>query len=188
MLSHCPAARLHSSLPISPVVAFSPTILQILQHPWMKMDVAAIPDVDLASSLAQLKRYQARRRLKKAINVVRLTVRTRLLFAARAAKAAKESGADPDAVENAFFDAARKLPSTRHAPGTLSPYVGLGPGVPLASGGAVPGYPAPVPYTSPRPKVSQPHAKINALVANTKDGGPGVVMPAVEVRGAQRIV
>lgn len=86
---------------------------EILHHPWMKMDAAAIPDVDLSSSVAQLRRYQARRRLKKAINAVRVTVRTRMLFAARAAKAAKERGADETEVENAFFEAARKAPSTR---------------------------------------------------------------------------
>jgi len=89
---------------------------EILHHPWMKMDATAIPDVDLSSSVAQLRRYQARRRLKKAINAVRVTVRTRMLFAARAAKAAKERGADENEVEKAFFEAARKAPSTRNAP------------------------------------------------------------------------
>ncbi len=91
---------------------------EILQHPWMKLDASAIPDVDLSQSIAALKRYQARKRLKKAMNAVRATVRTRMLFAARAAKAAKAAGKGEDEVEKAFFEAAQRAPSTRNAKST----------------------------------------------------------------------
>jgi hypothetical protein len=109
---------------------------EILQHPWMKMDASAIPDVDLSQSVAALKKYQARKRLKKAMNAVRATVRTRMLFAARAAKAAKQAGKPEEEVERAFFEAARKAPSTRAVGATLSPFA-----IPAAAlmGGGAPG-------------------------------------------------
>ncbi len=94
---------------------------QILQHPWMQLDVSAVPDVDLGASLAKLKKYQARRRLKKAMTAVRVTVRTRMIFAAKAAKAAKLAGANEDVVESVFFEAARKAPSTRYAAPIIIP-------------------------------------------------------------------
>jgi hypothetical protein len=87
----------------------------------MQLDVSAVPDVDLGASLAKLKKYQARRRLKKAMTAVRVTVRTRMMFAAKAAKAAKLAGANEDVVESVFFEAARKAPSTRYAAPIIIP-------------------------------------------------------------------
>lgn len=48
---------------------------QILDHPWMKLDASAVPDVALGGTVAQLKRFNARRRLKGAMATVRSTVR-----------------------------------------------------------------------------------------------------------------
>ena len=79
------------------------TAEQILQHPWTNADVATIPDRPLEKSLFQLKRFNARRRLKKAIAAVRSTVRMKILLAARmqrflnAARAARQGDGDaPD--------------------------------------------------------------------------------------------
>ncbi len=79
----------------------------------MKMDISAVPDVDLSGSIAALRKYQARKRLKKAINAVRATVRTRMLFAAKAAKVAMAAGAGEEEVQNVFFEAAKRATSAR---------------------------------------------------------------------------
>lgn len=62
------------------------TAEQILRHPWMQADATAIPDIVLGGTVEQLKRFQARKRLKKAINAVRATVRTKILLAAKQMK------------------------------------------------------------------------------------------------------
>jgi len=66
---------------------------EILRHPWMTMDDDAIPDVALTATRDQLRRFQARKRLKKAINGIRSTIRMKLLLAAKTAAAAERSGA-----------------------------------------------------------------------------------------------
>merc|ERR1712224_468223 len=52
-----------------------PTAKELLSHPWMKADVA---DGNLAPAIAALKRYNARRRLKSAMNTVRSIERMKL--------------------------------------------------------------------------------------------------------------
>jgi hypothetical protein len=106
----------------------------------MQADVSAVPDVDLGASLAKLKKYQARRRLKKAINAVRVTVRTRMLFAAKAAKAAMEAGADEEKVQEIFFQAARSAPAAQNV---APPVIVLPPPLPG---------PAPVPVLEGKPQ------------------------------------
>ncbi len=139
-----------------------------MQHPWMKMDVTAIPDVVLANSLAQLKRFQARRRLKKAINAVRVTVRTRMLLASKAARVAKAEGKGDEEVTKIFFEAARAAVPPRMP--TLPP--------PLAA-----------PISSPR---AGPQFRVSNIVTPPPGsvyvppvaaGGAGAT-PAAEVRGA----
>jgi hypothetical protein len=63
----------------------------ILKHPWMTVDDAVIPDVNLDAARDQLRRFQARRRLKKAIQGIRSTIRMKLLLAAKTAAAAERS-------------------------------------------------------------------------------------------------
>lgn len=64
-----------------PVKRFS--LDQILTHPWMSLDAAAIPDAPLAGTVEALKRFNARRRLKATLKAVRTTIRMKLLLAAR---------------------------------------------------------------------------------------------------------
>lgn len=59
----------------------------ILHHSWMMADASMIPDVALAGTVDQLKRFNARRRLKKAMAGVRTTVRMKMLLAAKTMKA-----------------------------------------------------------------------------------------------------
>jgi hypothetical protein len=90
---------------------------QILQHPWMRMDINSLPDVSLVDALNRIKRLQARRRLKKVMQLVRSVVRTRMLLGARRAIEAKKAGKDADAIEAAFFDAAQNArPAERSEP------------------------------------------------------------------------
>lgn len=63
----------------------------ILRHPWMTLDDEMINDVALSGTREQLKRFQARRRLKKAIQGIRSTVRMKMLLAARTAAAVERS-------------------------------------------------------------------------------------------------
>lgn len=80
------------------------TAEQVLRHPWMQMDAAALPDVELGATLEQLKRFNARRRLKKAMHAVRAAVRTKFLLAARVmkqAEAAENSGQSAEEVARA---------------------------------------------------------------------------------------
>lgn len=54
-------------------VILSPSSLsnsQILSHPWMQIDASALPDVQLGNAITQLKRFNARRRLKAAMTTV----------------------------------------------------------------------------------------------------------------------
>jgi len=74
---------------------------EILRHPWMMADDAFIPDVALTGTTAQLKRFQARRRLKKAIQGIRSTIRMKLLMAARTAATLERNAADGGALEKA---------------------------------------------------------------------------------------
>lgn len=93
-----------------------PCHLQILNHPWMRMDVAKLPEISLSGQQAALRRFQARRRLKKAMHAVRSTIRVRMLLAAHAAKKAKAQGKSGDEVHQAFFEAARAAPVARAPP------------------------------------------------------------------------
>ena len=52
------------------------TARQVLAHPWM---LTVAPDMPLHNTLTQLKRFNARRKLKAAMGAVRATVRVRLL-------------------------------------------------------------------------------------------------------------
>lgn len=67
------------------------TAEQILRHPWMQAEASAIPDVALGGAIEQLKRFNARRRLKRAMNAVRSVVRTKILLAAKQMKS-EETG------------------------------------------------------------------------------------------------
>lgn len=69
---------------------------EILRHPWMTLDDEMINNVALAGTREQLKRFQARRRLKKAIQGIRSTVRMKMLLAARTAAAVERSRAAAD--------------------------------------------------------------------------------------------
>lgn len=64
---------------------------EILRHPWMTLDDEMINNVALSGTREQLKRFQARRRLKKAIQGIRSTVRMKMLLAARTAAAVERS-------------------------------------------------------------------------------------------------
>lgn len=89
----------------------------ILQHQWMQVDAAAIPDLHLGASLEQIRRLVARKRLKSAMTKVRSTVRMKMLLGSKAATAVKEKGGDDAAQESAFFAAAKivsVLPGDRH--------------------------------------------------------------------------
>lgn len=66
---------------------------EILRHPWMTLDDEMINNVALSGTREQLKRFQARRRLKKAIQGIRSTVRMKMLLAARTAAAVERSRA-----------------------------------------------------------------------------------------------
>lgn len=97
------------------------TAEQILAHPWMRADATAIPDVALGATIDQLKRFNARRRLKSAINTVRSTVRMRMLLAAN------RTATEDDAT-------AGVTPSARSTNGTSPAGAGAG-ATPLAGAG-----------------------------------------------------
>ena len=59
----------------------------------MQLDASAVPDVALGATLAQLKKFNARRRLKGAMATVRSTVRMKLIMGARGSLAAVNGGA-----------------------------------------------------------------------------------------------
>lgn len=63
------------------------TAAQILAHPWMQLESSQLPDAQLGATIQQLKSFNARRRLKGAVNAVRAGLRVKLLLSAR-------SGAD----------------------------------------------------------------------------------------------
>ena len=89
----------------------------ILAHPWMKMKLEEIPDLSLVESLKKLKKFQARRRLKKALQGVRSIVRMRMLLGAKRAVELKKAGASEDEITNAFFAGAQTAPPKRGAAG-----------------------------------------------------------------------
>lgn len=64
---------------------------QILEHPWIAGDVS---DKPLPDTLTQLKRYNARRKLKAAMGAVRATVRVRMLVASIVAARAEAAALD----------------------------------------------------------------------------------------------
>jgi hypothetical protein len=85
------------------------TAEQILSHPWLVKDSSAVPNLHLSATMEGMKKFVARRRLRKAIAAVRLTVRMKLRLAAAASLDARRRGLDPAA---AFFAGAQ-------APGPL---------------------------------------------------------------------
>jgi serine/threonine protein kinase len=64
------------------------TLKGILNHPWMQADEDLISDTTLSGTKDQLKRFQARRRLRKAIVGIRSTIRMKTLMAATKTAAA----------------------------------------------------------------------------------------------------
>ena len=80
------------------------TAEQIMSHPWVAQDAALIPNQHLAATMDKMKKFVARRRLKKAMQAVRLMVRMKLLMAASWARNARARGEDPYA---AFFAGAQ---------------------------------------------------------------------------------
>jgi hypothetical protein len=64
-----------------------------MNHPWMKMDAAQLPDQVLGGTIVALKKFNARRKLKGAMNTVRTTVRMKMLTAGAASGGGKGTGA-----------------------------------------------------------------------------------------------
>ena len=85
------------------------TCEQILSHPWLTLDSALVPNIKLSGAVADIKKQLARRRFKKAIEVVLLTVRLKLSMASRALRTAKANGrvVSTQQAEAAFFAAAQ---------------------------------------------------------------------------------
>lgn len=98
---------------------------QILHHPWMKMDLNSIPDHSLVEALKQLKKFQARRRLKKVLQLVRSVVRTRMLLGIRKAKVAMAEGKSEEEVQAVFFQAAQQAKFPAKANATTNPLAGI---------------------------------------------------------------
>jgi len=80
------------------------TAEQVFHHPWFSLDTKNVPSLKLTSALTQIKKLQARRRLKKAIDSVRVTVRMKLAIAAKNMRLARARGQDPSV---AFFQGAQ---------------------------------------------------------------------------------
>jgi serine/threonine protein kinase len=79
----------------------------ILQHTWMRTDAAQLPNAHLSTTMGAMKRFVARRRLRKALAAVRLMVRMKLSLAGAAVLRARAAGADTATQEAAFFAAAQ---------------------------------------------------------------------------------
>ena len=122
------------------------TAAQILQHPWLRADASAIANVHLGAAAAKLKKLVARRRLKKAMAAVRLTVRMKLTLAGGAARRARDAGLSEDAQQAAFFTAAAAAGPTREPESDL----------PESYIGARRKAPPPAAARPPPPKAQQP--------------------------------
>ena len=83
------------------------TAEQVMSHPWITLDAALVPNNKLAAAHKEIKRLQARRRFKKAIAAVRLTVRMKLGMAASAMRRARAAGVSAAEAEAAFYAGAR---------------------------------------------------------------------------------
>lgn len=98
------------------------TAEQILSHPWLSKDNSAVPNTHLSATMVAMKKFVARKRLRKAIAAVRLTVRMKLRMAAAASLDARRRGGDAHA---AFFAGARAAgplrPETKPTDGTEFP-------------------------------------------------------------------
>jgi calcium/calmodulin-dependent protein kinase I len=79
----------------------------ILNHPWMRSDASALPTAHLAGTMVAMKRFVARRRLRKAIKAVLLIVRMKLMLAGSAAARARARGGTDNDQEAAFYVAAK---------------------------------------------------------------------------------
>ena len=64
------------------------TAAGILTHPWMTADSATIASTPLGGTIEAMKKFNARRRLKRTMKAVRAIVRMKLLMGFRIAKAA----------------------------------------------------------------------------------------------------
>ena len=83
------------------------TAHQILNHRWMKIDSEQLRDKHLGGTMSAMKRFVARRRLRKAIRGVLTIVRMKLMMAGSASSRARSRGANADEQEAAFFAAAQ---------------------------------------------------------------------------------
>jgi hypothetical protein len=88
------------------------TAEQVLSHPWLSMDAALVPNVRLTSAAKAIKSSQARKRLRTAIEAVRLPGRRKLAVAAKALTRARQAPGggklSAEQVEAAFFGGAQR--------------------------------------------------------------------------------
>ena len=89
------------------------TMEQVLNHPWLTLDTAMVPNVRLSGAVKEIKRLQARKRFRKAVDAVRLTIRMKLGMASKALKLARRSGLSREAAEAAFFQGAQRTQHVR---------------------------------------------------------------------------
>ena len=73
----------------------------------MRADAAQLPNAHLGTTMGAMKRFVARRRLRKALAAVRLMVRMKLSPAGGGGRRARAAGADAATQEAAFFAAAQ---------------------------------------------------------------------------------
>ena len=180
-----PILQVRKILVVDPVKRLS--CAQILQHPWMRMDINSLPDVSLVDALKRIKRMQARRRLKKVMQLVRSVVRTRMLLGARRAIEAKKQGLDAEAIEAAFYDAAKGArPQERSS--TIRKELRRAPSIRVAmaaaKAGTSPGGAGAVPQTNPLGVVAASSPAARPKRFQVGDGAPAAV---VEQRQPERI-
>ncbi len=120
-------------------------VLQILQHPWMKMDAAQLPAVDLNNAKEQLRKYNARRRLVAAMRVVRATVRARMLMLAKVSREAAKEGREIDGFEELAKIAKAEVPTLPTTVPRMAPVSYTAAGGQFNLGSIMP------PATAPRP-------------------------------------
>jgi serine/threonine protein kinase len=70
------------------------TSAEILAHPWMQADAATLPNVMLASTQQQLRQFNAKRKLKRAINGVRTAYRLKKMISKSSRAGTEASSAD----------------------------------------------------------------------------------------------
>lgn len=70
------------------------TSAEILAHPWMQADAATLPNVMLASTQQQLRQFNAKRKLRRAINGVRTAYRLKKMISKSSRAGTEASSAD----------------------------------------------------------------------------------------------